>query len=161
MARDHAAAALPPCGGRGGQHTTQERDAAASLLMLAGACPGGNKKSIPGSPSRAKESGSTSTSSPTARGPSMCGDHKCGAGARVFATGQALGCHKRRACAEVVVVASATPASSCSALALSKAPATMLLDLNLPPPGMPLPLESDQGGSLGATTLDLKLGFYS
>ncbi|WVZ92377.1 hypothetical protein U9M48_038448 [Paspalum notatum var. saurae] len=150
-----------------GQFTVQEREIAMSLLMLAGggARPGGGKgkKSVLAS-SGARERCSTSTSSPTPTAqqapPSTCGDHRCSVCARGFATGQALGGHKRchweRAWAEEMVVAKP---SSRSASATSEAPATTL-DLNLPPPGTPLPWKNDQGGSLNAT-LDLKLGAAS
>ncbi|PUZ51987.1 hypothetical protein GQ55_6G234400 [Panicum hallii var. hallii] len=150
----------------GDQFTVQEREIATSLLMLAGARPGGvkGKKSTLVPSSAKKESCSTPTPSPTAAAPAppRCDGHKCSVCARGFATGQALGGHKRchweRACAEGVAVAAP---SSCSTLATSGAAAVATtLDLNLPPPGTmpPLPRKIDEDGSLNAA-LDLKLGF--
>ncbi|KAJ1268962.1 hypothetical protein BS78_07G173400 [Paspalum vaginatum] len=157
----HQAAGAPLAAPAADQFTVQEREIAMSLLMLAGGTrPGGGKgkKSVLAS-SGARERCSTSTSSPTSQqAPPRCDDHKCSVCARGFATGQALGGHKRchwdqRAWAEEMVVATS---SSRSASATSEAPATAL-DLNLPPPGTPMPWKNDQGGSLNAT-LDLKLG---
>ncbi|RLM98961.1 zinc finger protein ZAT3-like [Panicum miliaceum] len=148
-----------------GQFTVQDRETATSLLMLAGARPGGSKgkKSIV-APSSAEASCSTSilAASTTAPAPPRCecdDVHKCSVCAQVFTTGQALGGHKR--ChwerARVELMAVATP-GSCSALATSEAAATSL-DLNLPPPGTMPPLlrKSDEDGSLNMS-LDLKLG---
>jgi len=151
----------------GDQFTVQEREIAASLLMLAGARPGvgkGKKSTLVASSSAKKESCSTPTSSPTttaAAPPPRCDGHKCSVCARGFATGQALGGHKRchweRACDEGMEVAAP---SSCSTLATSgAAPPSTTLDLNLPPPGTmpPLPRKIDEDGSLNAA-LDLRLG---
>uniref|UniRef100_K3YLG2 C2H2-type domain-containing protein n=1 Tax=Setaria italica TaxID=4555 RepID=K3YLG2_SETIT len=135
----------------GQQFTVQEREIAASLLMLAGARTPGvgkGKKGVLASSSAKKESCSTPASSPTAAAPPKCDDHKCSVCARGFATGQALGGHKRchweKACAEVAAAAAAATT----------------LDLNLPPPGtmLALPWKSDEDGSLNAA-LDLKLGY--
>lgn len=145
--------------------TEQERETATSLLMLRQGEPAGKgKKSVLGaSPPSAKAICGASTSASLPPPSARCDDHKCSVCARGFATGQALGGHKRchwekTACVEgtiAVATSSASPTSSSQA-----APATTL-DLNLPPPGMPpLPKKwkRDQGGSLDAT-LDLKLGF--
>ncbi|CAO2169484.1 unnamed protein product [Urochloa humidicola] len=167
-------AAAPPLAVEvGDQFTVQEREIAKSLLMLAGAGarPGGGKgkKSILSAASGAKkESCGTPASSPAAAAaaPPKCDNHRCSVCARGFATGQALGGHKRchweKGCEEGVVVAAP---SSCSALASSgtsvaAAVEATVLDLNLPPPGtMPaLPWTSDEDGSWNAA-LDLKLGF--
>ncbi|XP_062217651.1 zinc finger protein ZAT3-like [Phragmites australis] len=147
----------------GHKFTVQEREVAASLLMLAGARPGAGKgkKRIISWPSW-NESCGASTSSVVAPAPAKCDDHKCSVCARGFATGQALGGHKRchweRACAGVLVVATS---SSCSTLATSETAATSTataLDLNLPPPEPLLTAKKDQGGSMNAM-LDLKLGY--
>jgi hypothetical protein len=151
------------------QFTVQEREIAAILLMLAGARPsvGKGKKSVLASSSARKESCSTpaASSSPTAAAgaPPMCDDHKCSVCARGFATGQALGGHKRRhwekACAEVMAVA--TPSGCGPLLATSEAAAAATtLDLNLLPPGTvpALSWNRDDDGSLNAA-LDLKLGY--
>ncbi|KAF8686063.1 hypothetical protein HU200_043697 [Digitaria exilis] len=170
------------------QHfTPQERDVAASLLMLAGPIPTsppvgvgkGKKKTkslvlAAASSSKAKgmspcsgASSSTTTTSP----PRRCDDdgHKCSVCARGFATGQALGGHKRchweMACGERMEVAAAH--KRCRALATSSevaaaaaaAAITVEMDLNLPPPGTtPLLLSSDEDGSLNVS-LELKLGY--
>ncbi|XP_039771233.1 zinc finger protein ZAT3-like [Panicum virgatum] len=145
----------------GDQFTVQERETAASLLMLSAARPGvgKGKKSTLATSSAKKESCST----PTTAGapPPRCDGHKCSVCARGFATGQALGGHKRchweRDCAEGMAVAAP---SSCSTLAaLSGAAPATTLDLNLPPPGTmpPLPRKIDEDGSLNAA-LDLRLG---
>jgi hypothetical protein len=159
---------LPVAALAGQQFTVLEREAAASLLMLAGARSGvgKGKKSVLASSSAKKESCSTPASSPTAAATAVlpkCDDHKCSVCARGFATGQALGGHKRchweKAYAEMVAVA--TPSGSCSPLlATSEAAAATTLDLNLPQPGtMPaLPWTIDEDGSLNAE-LDLKLGY--
>ncbi|RLN04319.1 zinc finger protein ZAT3-like [Panicum miliaceum] len=151
---------LAVAAGAGDQFIVQEREiaAAASLLMLKG------KKSTLAPSSAKKESCSTPTSSPTvaAAPPPRCDGHKCSVCARGFATGQALGGHKRchweRACAEGMAVAAP---SSCSTLATSGSAPDTKLDLNLPPPGTtppPLPRKIDEDGSL-TPGLDLKLGF--
>ncbi|CAL4894665.1 unnamed protein product [Urochloa decumbens] len=145
-----AAAPLAVAAASDQQFTAQEREIAKSLLMLAGARPKG-KKSVLGS---SKESCSTTPASSTSA-PPKCDDHRCSVCARGFATGQALGGHKRchweKACAEGMVVAA--PSSNCSALPTSSG---AILDLNLSPPGTipALPWKSDEDGSL-----DLKLGY--
>ncbi|KAF8747746.1 hypothetical protein HU200_013152 [Digitaria exilis] len=172
------------------QHfTPQERDVAASLLMLAGPIPTppppplgvgkGKKKTksialAAASSSNAKgmspcsgASSSTTTTSP----PRRCDDdgHKCSVCARGFATGQALGGHKRchweMACGERMEAAAAahkrcrTLATS-SEVAAAAAAMTVGMDLNLPPPGMTplLLMSSDEDGSLNVS-LELKLGY--
>ncbi|TKW10903.1 hypothetical protein SEVIR_6G198900v4 [Setaria viridis] len=169
--QQHAVGAPPlavAAAAAGQQFTVQEREIAASLLMLAGARTPGvgkGKKGVLASSSAKKKSYSTPASSPTAAAPPKCDDHKCSVCAREFATGQALGGHKRchweKACAEVMAVA--TPSSCSPLLATSEVAAAVVattLDLNLPPPGtMPaLPWKSDEDGSLNAA-LDLKLGY--
>lgn len=151
------------------QFTEQERETATSLLMLGGGRPAGagkGKKSVLGASPSAKKvtcGASKSASSPPPTVPRCDDDHKCSVCARGFATGQALGGHKRchwertTACAEgtTTVAAIATPgAYSPSTTSSSQAAPATTLDLNLPPP---LPQKSDGYGSLDAT-LDLKLG---
>ncbi|CAD6246218.1 unnamed protein product [Miscanthus lutarioriparius] len=147
------------------QFTEQERETATSLLMLRQGEPGKGKKSILGASPSAKVScgASTSASSPP---PPRCDDHKCSVCARGFATGQALGGHKRchwekTTCAEGTTAVATSSGCSASPTSSSQAAPATTLDLNLPPPGMPpLPKKRkrDQGEVLDAT-LDLKLGF--
>ncbi|XP_047043375.1 zinc finger protein ZAT3-like [Lolium rigidum] len=148
-----------------GQFTVQERDVANSLLMLSGARTGAGKgkKTVNVSaitPSATTEScGTSASAAPT--GQVNLDDHKCSVCDRGFASGQALGGHKRchwdKACAGVVVIA--TPAGS-GASPMSSSEAAVL-DLNLPPSprlGTLPVLTSDQGSSLN-DMLDLKLGY--
>jgi hypothetical protein len=150
------------------EFTVQEREAASGLLKLAG----GRKKAkkslldLPGR--KGKESTPASSSTAPAAASKCDEDHKCGVCHKGFATGQALGGHKRchweGAGGEVVVAADATTttSSNCSVLTTSQettvAMATVLLDLNLAPPGTPLPRKNNHDGSLDAM-LDLKLGY--
>ncbi|CAN6346001.1 unnamed protein product [Urochloa humidicola] len=129
------------------EFTVQEREIAQSLLMLAEARPGGGKgkKSVL---ARKESCSTTPASSPAAASaPPKCDDHRCSVCARGFATGQALGGHKRchweKACSALATSSGAVAAAS-------------MLDLNLPPPGtMPAsPWMSDEDGSL-----DLKLWY--
>ncbi|CAL4909374.1 unnamed protein product [Urochloa decumbens] len=151
-----AAAAL-----RDQQFTVQEREIAKSLLMLAGARPGGGKGKKSVVLGSSKESCSTTPDS-SASAPPKCDDHRCSVCARGFATGQALGGHKRchweKECAEGMAVAA--PSNLALATSSGAAVAASMLDLNLPPPGtMPaLPWKSDEDGSLNVA-LDLKLGY--
>ncbi|KAL6864845.1 hypothetical protein ACP4OV_015996 [Aristida adscensionis] len=156
-----------PAPAAAGQFTVQEREVAASLLMLSGVPPAAakGKKRPLGSPSRSKETCGTSTYPSPAPAPARCdGGHKCTVCDRGFATGQALGGHKRchweRAASEVVVVVA--DAGGCSESATSETAPTATaaaLDLNLPPPGPPLPQKNNnQGGSVSAL-LDLKLWY--
>ncbi|KAL6877605.1 hypothetical protein ACP4OV_012820 [Aristida adscensionis] len=155
------------------QFTVQELDVAESLLILAGVRPAAAKgKKSPlglrlGSPSPKKERYSTSSTSSLPPPASRCDDHKCSVCDRGFATGQALGGHKRchwdssRAGSEVVVAVA--NCGGCSGSATSETSPTVAtaatLDLNLPPPGPPLRQKNnDQGGGL-SVMLDLKLGY--
>ncbi|CAM0956784.1 unnamed protein product [Alopecurus aequalis] len=148
-----------------GQFTVQEREVAASLLMLSGARPGagrGRKRVHVDSntPSATTEiCGTSASAAPTGQG--NCDDHKCSVCDRGFASGQALGGHKRRhwdkACAGVVVIATAADSGGSQVSSEEAA----VLDLNLPPspgPGTPPVLKSDHGSSL-KDMLDLKLGY--
>jgi hypothetical protein len=160
-------------GAAAGQFTVQEREVATSLLMLSGARPGAGKgkKAVNISaitPSATTEScGTSASAAPT--GQANCDDHKCSVCDRGFASGQALGGHKRchwdKACAGVVVIA--TPAGSDGSPVSSEPPAkkralsetAAVIDLNLPlspGPGTPPVLKSDQGSN---DMLDLKLGY--
>jgi hypothetical protein len=132
------------------QFTVQERETATSLLMLRGDRPAGaagsrGRKSILGA-------AGTSASSSLPR----CDDHKCSVCVRGFATGRALGGHKR--CHWEKTEGAPPAVATCSgdgfSASSSQAAPAATLDLNLPP----LPRKSDQDGSLDAT-LDLKLGF--
>lgn len=147
------------------QFTVQEREVAASLLLLAGARLGAGKgkKSVAAVSPTARESLGTSVAA--ALGPDKCDDHKCSVCDRGFMSGQALGGHKRchweRACAEAMTIATAgssgSAMSEAAAVAVAVAKPTVL-DLNLPPPGPSLERKSDQGRSL-KEMLDLKLGY--
>jgi hypothetical protein len=155
------------------EFTVQEREAASGLLKLAGGRKKA-KKSLPDSPGR-KGKESTPASSSTAAVPapataSRCDeDHKCGVCHKGFATGQALGghmrCHWEGVGGGEAIVAAATTSSNCSVLTTSQeakatvaTAATVLLDLNLAPPGTPLPRKNNHDGNLDAM-LDLKLGY--
>jgi hypothetical protein len=153
-------------GAAAGQFTLQERDVANSLLMLSGARTGAGKgKKIVNvsaiTPSATTEScGTSASAAPT--GQVNYDDHKCSVCDRGFASGQALGGHKRchwdKACAGVVVIATTPAGSGASPVSSSEA---AVLDLNLPPSPrlatLPV-LKSDQGSSLN-DMLDLKLGY--
>ncbi|KAM0930622.1 hypothetical protein ACQ4PT_000822 [Festuca glaucescens] len=155
----------PRHGAAAGHFTVQEREVATGLLMLSGARPGAGKgkKTVNVSaitPSAATGiCGTSASAAPT--GQANCEDHKCSVCDRGFASGQALGGHKRchwdKGCAGVVVIA--TPAGrGASPVSSSEA---AVLDLNLPPyprPGTLPVLKSDQGSSLN-DMLDLKLGY--
>ena len=154
-------------GAAAGQFTVQEREVATSLLMLSGARPGAGKgKKIVNvsaiTPSARTESCGTSASASGApTGQANCDDHKCSVCNRGFASGQALGGHKRchwdKACAGVVVIG---PAAGSGGSVVSSGEAAVL-DLNLTPspgPGTPPVRKSDQGSSLN-DMLDLKLGY--
>ncbi|KAF6983458.1 hypothetical protein CFC21_001640 [Triticum aestivum] len=139
-----AAAPVAPAG----QFTVQEREVASSLLMLSSARPGASK-------GKKVVNAAAITLVP---GPANCDEHNCSVCDRGFASGQALGGHKRchwhRACSGVVVIAAT--GSSGSPMSTDE---TAILDLNLPPPGPPPVRRSDQGSSLN-DMLDLKLGYY-
>ncbi|KAI4965459.1 hypothetical protein ZWY2020_054542 [Hordeum vulgare] len=145
-----------------GPFTVQEREVASSLLMLSSARPGGSKgKKVvnaaaitPGG----MESCGTLAFDSLMSGPANFDDHRCSVCDRGFASGQALGGHKRchwdRGCLGVVVNAGA--GSSGSPMSTDE---TAILDLNLPPPGPPPMRMNDQGSNLN-DMLDLKLGYY-
>ncbi|XBJ24027.1 hypothetical protein VPH35_001996 [Triticum aestivum] len=153
-----AAAPVAPAG----QFTVQEREVASSLLMLSSARPGASKgKKVVNAAAITRsgmESCGTSACASVVPGPANCDEHNCSVCDRGFASGQALGGHKRchwhRACSGVVVIAAT--GSSGSPMSTDE---TAILDLNLPPPGPPPVRRSDQGSSLN-DMLDLKLGYY-
>jgi hypothetical protein len=139
----------------------QEREVAASLLMLSAASPGTGKgkKSVAAATSRTMESCGTSASAAPDRHANSDHGHKCSVCNRGFASGQALGGH-RRCHLERDVVVIATAGSSGSTM--SEAVVATVLDLNLPPPATPLVLKSDVQGSSSSSVdemLDLKLGY--
>uniref|UniRef100_A0A0E0JYQ1 C2H2-type domain-containing protein n=1 Tax=Oryza punctata TaxID=4537 RepID=A0A0E0JYQ1_ORYPU len=159
----------PDCGGGGApssstasQFTLKEREVAASLLMLSGAHPAragagkgkGKKRLVAPSPAAAAPHHS----------PATCADHKCAVCHRGFASGQALGGHKRchwsdRSCADQAIRPVETAGSSATSASPPPPPAnaTTALDLNLPPP---LPRKNLQDGGSNET-LDLNLGLQS
>ncbi|CAM0904824.1 unnamed protein product [Alopecurus aequalis] len=145
--------------GGAGRFTVQEREVAASLLMLSAASPGGTgkgKKSIAAAPPRAVESCGTSASAAPDRPANCDHGHKCSICNRGFASGQALGGHRRcHLVRDAVVIATAGSSGS----AMSEAAVATVLDLNLPPPATPLVLKSDVQGSSMHEMLDLKLGY--
>uniref|UniRef100_A0ACD5UAH8 Uncharacterized protein n=1 Tax=Avena sativa TaxID=4498 RepID=A0ACD5UAH8_AVESA len=151
--------------GGAGRFTVQEREVAASLLMMSGegssTGKGKGKESISAafpSPSGMESCGTSASAAPD-RPANYC-DHgyKCGVCNRGFASGQALGGHKRCHLERDVVVI-ATPGSSGSAV--PEAVVATVLDLNLPPPATPLvPKKTDvQGNSSMHEMLDLKLWY--
>jgi hypothetical protein len=106
------------------------------------------------------ESCGTSASAAPDRHANSDHGHKCSVCNRGFASGQALGGH-RRCHLERDVVVIATAGSSGSTM--SEAVVATVLDLNLPPPATPLVLKSDVQGSSSSSSvdemLDLKLGY--
>ncbi|KAL5212427.1 hypothetical protein ABZP36_023274 [Zizania latifolia] len=151
------------------QFTLQEREVAASLLMLSGARPSAAAAAaVPPSPPAPKESccGAAGTSAPAITSDSR-NDHKCTVCQRGFASGQALVGHKRchwePSWPDMMVVAttgSSITGSDPSEAAAAPAANAAVMDLNLPPPP-PLPRRnSNQGGGFDET-LDLKLGLPS
>ena len=140
--------------------TMQEREVAASLLMLSAASPAGTgkgKKSIAAASPSAVESCGTSASAAPDRPANYDHGHKCNVCNRGFASGQALGGHRRCHLVRDAAAVIATAGSSGSAMSVT-AVATVL-DLNLAPPATPLFLKSDVQGSNMHELLDLKLGY--
>uniref|UniRef100_J3LBZ2 C2H2-type domain-containing protein n=2 Tax=Oryza brachyantha TaxID=4533 RepID=J3LBZ2_ORYBR len=136
--------------GASSQFTLKEREVAAGLLMLSGARP---------APTSARKGKAKRRLAATAAAPhhppQSCDDHKCAVCHLGFASGQALGGHKRchwdRSCAVATAGSSTTSASSPAAKNATA------LDLNLPPP---LPQKNLQDCGLN-DTLDLKLGLLT
>ncbi|KAG8070555.1 hypothetical protein GUJ93_ZPchr0006g42707 [Zizania palustris] len=152
------------------QFTLQEREVAASLLMLSGARPSATAAAAapPPRPPAPKESCCAAGTSAPAITSDSRNDHKCTVCQRGFTSGQALGGHKRchwePSWADMMLVAttgsSITGSDPSEAAAAPTANATVM-DLNLPPPP-PLPRRnSNQGGGVFDKTLDLKLGLPS
>uniref|UniRef100_A0A0E0G540 C2H2-type domain-containing protein n=1 Tax=Oryza nivara TaxID=4536 RepID=A0A0E0G540_ORYNI len=166
----------PPGGGGAGaasstaasQFTLREREVAASLLMLSGAHPA---RSGAGKGKGKKRLLAPAAAAAPHHSPATCADHKCAVCHRGFATGQALGGHKRchwpdRSCADqaISMLAVSTAGSSSTTTTSASPPpapataATALdLNLNLPPPLARKNLQD--GGS--NETLDLNLGLQS
>ncbi|XP_024317180.1 zinc finger protein ZAT3-like [Brachypodium distachyon] len=142
----------PPGPGASGQcFSVQEREVAASLLMLSSGK--GKKKTAAASAS--------ASPGPSATTAENCEEHRCGVCDRGFASGQALGGHKRchweRAACAAVIGGNGAGSSGAASMSVQAAAAAAgaALDLNLPPPVR----ESDQPGSSLNEMLDLKLGY--
>ncbi|TVU39048.1 hypothetical protein EJB05_12450, partial [Eragrostis curvula] len=163
----HDAGGAPTLLEQANEYTEEDHEAAESLLILA-ARPRIKKRKrslLLGSPSW-KETGGASASSPAVATSSSFkrNDHKCGFCHMGFPSGQALGGHKRchmekaTGSAEAVVPVTSSSRIVLAAPEEAMTAATIALDLNLPPPGTPVPQKNGQGGSKNAM-LDLKLGY--